>query len=132
MCALSRGQPDLCQAWNTTKKAAMALGPSVAVVRWWAYPAGMKRAHVLLVLCAVAAAAESAQEHAAAKRAGAAFAVSRVNKVEELNWRQIHALDRERTLVLLPVGMLEQHGTHLPVGADTLGSLTRQAAFHGD
>ena len=44
-----------------------------------------------------------------------------VYKLEELTWPQIDALDRQRTLFILPVGMLEQHGPHLPVGADTLG-----------
>jgi creatinine amidohydrolase len=46
---------------------------------------------------------------------------SRIYKIEELTWPQIDALDRQRTLFILPVGMLEQHGPHLPVGADTLG-----------
>lgn len=40
--------------------------------------------------------------------------------IEELTWPEIDALDRTRTLFILPVGMLEQHGPHLPVGADTL------------
>jgi hypothetical protein len=40
--------------------------------------------------------------------------------IEELTWTEIDALDRARTLFILPVGMLEQHGPHLPVGADTL------------
>ena len=44
-----------------------------------------------------------------------------IYKLEELTWPQIDALDRERTLFILPVGMIEQHGPHLPVGADTLG-----------
>ena len=46
---------------------------------------------------------------------------SKVHKLEELTWPQIDALDRQRTLVILPVGMIEQHGPHLPVGADTIG-----------
>jgi hypothetical protein len=83
----------------------------------------MKRAHILLLVCAVAGAAVSAQEQAAKKRRGSTPAVSRIYKLQELNWQQIDALERERTLVLLPVGMLEQHGPHLPVGADTLGVL---------
>ena len=41
--------------------------------------------------------------------------------IEELTWKEIDALDRARTLFILPVGMLEQHGPHLPVGADTFG-----------
>jgi creatinine amidohydrolase len=43
-----------------------------------------------------------------------------VYRIEELTWPAIDALDRERTLFILPVGILEQHGPHLPVGADTL------------
>jgi len=46
---------------------------------------------------------------------------SRVHKLEELSWPQIDAFDRQRTLFILPVGMIEQHGPHLPVGADTIG-----------
>jgi creatinine amidohydrolase len=68
----------------------------------------MQRAHVLVLLCAVTCAAP---------------ALSRIYKLEELNWPQIDALERERTLILLPVGMLEQHGPHLPIGADTIGVL---------
>ena len=45
----------------------------------------------------------------------------RILKLEELSWPQIDALDRDRTLVVLPVGMLEEHGPHLPIGGDTLG-----------
>ena len=45
---------------------------------------------------------------------------SRIYKLEELSWPQIDALDRQRSLFLLPVGMIEQHGPHLPVGSDTI------------
>jgi creatinine amidohydrolase len=48
---------------------------------------------------------------------------ARVYKLEELRWPQIDALDRERTLFILATGMIEQHGPHLPVGADTYGVL---------
>lgn len=46
---------------------------------------------------------------------------SQVHKLEELAWPQIDAFDRQRTMFILPVGMVEEHGPHLPVGADTLG-----------
>ncbi|AMY07411.1 Creatinine amidohydrolase [Luteitalea pratensis] len=46
---------------------------------------------------------------------------SRIRKLEELAWPQIDALDRERTMFILPIGMLEEHGPHLPVGSDTFG-----------
>jgi creatinine amidohydrolase len=37
-----------------------------------------------------------------------------------LNWRQVDALDRERTLLVLPTAAIEQHGHHLPLATDTL------------
>lgn len=46
-----------------------------------------------------------------------------VYKLEELRGPQVDALDRERTLFILPVGMLEVHGPHLPIGNDTIGVL---------
>jgi creatinine amidohydrolase len=46
---------------------------------------------------------------------------SSIYKLEELTWPQIDALDRERTMFILPIGMIEEHGPHLPTGADTFG-----------
>ena len=39
---------------------------------------------------------------------------------EELSVPEIDALDRDRTVVVLPVGSVEQHGRHMPVGTDTI------------
>ena len=39
---------------------------------------------------------------------------------EELTSPQIGALDRDQTVVLLPIGSVEQHGNHMPVGTDTI------------
>lgn len=39
---------------------------------------------------------------------------------EELTSPEIDALDRERTVLVLPLGSVEQHGNHMPVGTDTL------------
>lgn len=47
----------------------------------------------------------------------------KVYKLEELRWPQIDSLDRERTMFILPTGVIEQHGPHLPVGSDTYGVL---------
>ena len=45
---------------------------------------------------------------------------STIHKLDELTASQVAALDRERTLFILPVGMLEQHGPYQPISADTL------------
>ena len=39
---------------------------------------------------------------------------------EELTSPQVDALDREKTVLVLPIGSVEQHGNHMPVGTDTL------------
>jgi creatinine amidohydrolase len=37
-----------------------------------------------------------------------------------LNWKQVDALSRESTLLVLPTGAIEQHGLHLPLATDAL------------
>ncbi|MEO8137966.1 MAG: creatininase family protein, partial [Betaproteobacteria bacterium] len=38
-----------------------------------------------------------------------------------LTWHEIARLqDRENTVIVLPVGSIEQHGPHLPCAVDTL------------
>lgn len=39
---------------------------------------------------------------------------------EEQSSPDVAALDRERTVVILPLGSVEQHGYHLPLGTDTM------------
>ena len=39
---------------------------------------------------------------------------------EEATWQEMGALDRQRTIVVLPVGSVEQHGHHMPIGTDTI------------
>jgi len=39
-------------------------------------------------------------------------------KLEELTYRHLDSVDKERTVFFVPVGMLEQHGPHLPIGTD--------------
>jgi creatinine amidohydrolase len=39
---------------------------------------------------------------------------------EELTSPEIAALDRERTVIILPIGSVEQHGSHMPLGTDTI------------
>ncbi|MDB5593103.1 MAG: Creatininase [Hyphomicrobiales bacterium] len=49
----------------------------------------------------------------------------------ELTWADFHSRDMERTIAVLPVAAVEQHGPHLPVGVDTFimqGYLARAVA----
>jgi creatinine amidohydrolase len=39
---------------------------------------------------------------------------------EELTSAEIGALDRDRAVVILPLGAVEQHGSHMPLGTDSL------------
>lgn len=48
----------------------------------------------------------------------ASQAFAQIYHVKEMNTEQIKALDREKTVVLLPVGILEEHGPYLPSGSD--------------
>ncbi len=41
-----------------------------------------------------------------------------IRELAELTWEDVRDLDRARTVVLLPVGALEAHGPHLPLGTD--------------
>jgi len=41
-----------------------------------------------------------------------------IHKLEELSTRGLDRLPRERTVVILPVSPLEEHGPHLPLGVD--------------
>ena len=47
---------------------------------------------------------------------------------EELSVPQIERLDREATVLMLPLGSVEQHGRHLPLGTDTMIALVEDAA----
>jgi creatinine amidohydrolase len=79
----------------------------------------MNQALIVLMVCVMSGSAASAE--AQGIPGSSTPAGSKIYNLEELTWPQIDALDRDRTLFILPVGMLEQHGPHLPVGADTLG-----------
>jgi creatinine amidohydrolase len=49
---------------------------------------------------------------------------------EELTVPEVEALDRDRTVMILPLGSVEQHGRHMPLGTDTMlaSSLALSAA----
>jgi creatinine amidohydrolase/Fe(II)-dependent formamide hydrolase-like protein len=48
----------------------------------------------------------------------AASAQAQIYRIAEMRTEQIRALDRSRTVVLIPAGILEQHGPHLPSFSD--------------
>lgn len=41
-------------------------------------------------------------------------------KFSYLNWKQVEALPKDETLLVLPTAAIEQHGHHLPLATDTL------------
>jgi creatinine amidohydrolase len=45
-------------------------------------------------------------------------ALAQVQQLADMNTRQIQALDRQRTVVLIPGGILEEHGPYLPSYTD--------------
>lgn len=43
-----------------------------------------------------------------------------VHELAQLTWEEVRALDRPRTIALLPIGALEAHGPHLAVETDVV------------
>ena len=43
-------------------------------------------------------------------------------KLDEITWMELDRLDRHRTLILIPISPLEEHGPHLPIGTDVLAA----------
>ena len=43
-----------------------------------------------------------------------------VHELAQLTWEEVRDLDREHTLVVLPVGAIEAHGPHLPLDTDVV------------
>jgi creatinine amidohydrolase/Fe(II)-dependent formamide hydrolase-like protein len=78
----------------------------------------MRHTLILMIACVAVTSAEAGAGQAQMRRDRSA---ARVYKLEELTFPQIDAFDRRRTLFILPIGMIEEHGPHLPVGADTIG-----------
>lgn len=53
-----------------------------------------------------------------------------VHEMAQLTWEEVAGLDRERTVVILPVGAIEAHGPHLPLDTDVIiaNAMARAAA----
>jgi creatinine amidohydrolase len=45
---------------------------------------------------------------------------NKIIQLDELNWKQIEKLEKEKTIFFIPISPLEEHGPHLPVGTDLL------------
>lgn len=43
-----------------------------------------------------------------------------VPRLADMTWPQVDALDRARVVALLPIGAIEAHGPHLPLGTDVV------------
>jgi creatinine amidohydrolase len=43
-----------------------------------------------------------------------------IRELTELAWEEVRDLDRARTVAVLPVGAIEAHGPHLPLGTDVV------------
>ena len=50
--------------------------------------------------------------------------------MREMTWREVADLDKENTLVMLPIGSFEQHGLHLPLITDTIHADTMAQKIH--
>ncbi len=46
-----------------------------------------------------------------------------IHQLEQLTWQQLDALPRDRTVLLMPVSPLEEHGPHLPLGVDCFSAV---------
>ena len=52
--------------------------------------------------------------------------------INNLSWKEIDDMDRENVLVILPIGSVEQHGPHLPLGMDSIVAEAVLDAARGD
>jgi creatinine amidohydrolase len=41
-------------------------------------------------------------------------------KLVDLTWPEVEAVNRDKTVVMIPIGAIEQHGPHLPINTDIL------------
>jgi creatinine amidohydrolase len=46
---------------------------------------------------------------------------TRLHRLEQVSLPEMRNYDRSRTVVILPAGMIEEHGDHLPLGTDNYG-----------
>ena len=78
------------------------------------------RRHFVLTCCLCSVLATGCAQSDPGKTSTPA-AGGKVLAIGDLTWHEIDALNRDKTLFLMTVGMLEEHGPHLPIAADTIG-----------
>lgn len=44
----------------------------------------------------------------------------RLNRLADMTWEEVRELDPGKTVAVLPLGAIEAHGPHLPIGTDTI------------
>ena len=82
----------------------------------------MKRHFVIVTLfCCLYSLPVLARAQQDTRKSSTAAARGKILVIGNLTWRDIDALSRDRTLFLLTVGMLEEHGPHLPIASDQIG-----------
>lgn len=54
--------------------------------------------------------------------------MSPIRDLADLTWEEVHSLERARTVAVLPVGAIEAHGPHLPLGTDVIIALAMARA----
>ena len=40
-------------------------------------------------------------------------------QIAAYSWAEVHEMNKENTIILIPLGSTEQEGLHLPIGVDT-------------
>ena len=51
-----------------------------------------------------------------------------IHELTEMTWEEVRDLDHARTVVIIPVGAIEAHGPHLPLGTDVVIALAMARA----
>lgn len=53
-----------------------------------------------------------------------------IHTLSEMTWVEVEELDKQKSIALLPVSPIEEHGPHLPLGTDLFGAadIAREAA----
>ena len=76
---------------------------------------------VFALFCLLLSISDQARAQELPRERRSAAASGGILELGNLTWTEIDALSRDSTLFLLTVGMLEEHGPHLPIASDQIG-----------